>query len=134
MVSPLVSAHLRWAGMVFVRGFAPQPLFFSQANPGHNRDSLLLEKRGPFSFLKKFLFYLFPAKGRVRGSPETRGFTTCFGPPAVGRGGFFSRGFAPAPHFVSQAKIRIFASTQKKSAPSPLEKVSLLFIPSHRLG
>ena len=94
-----------------MRGFAPHP-FLSHRR--RFKSSLLPGKRGPFSFMEKFLFYLFPVIDWVSNSPETHSFTACLGLPAAGRGGFYE-GLRP-------------------STPLYTRRVSLLFIPCHRQG
>ena len=80
-------------GEIFFLGLRPAPLFVPQANPGHDRDSHLLEKKGPF-FLGKFLFYLFPAMAGSVAPLKLVSFAAFFGPSTTG-GESFLRGFAP---------------------------------------
>ena len=96
------SPRLRRGGGFFCRGFAPAPHF---SHRRRSESSYLLEKRAPLLLLEKFLSYLFPAKGRVNGSPETRCFAACFGLPAAGRD-FFLAGASPL-HPISHRRIPV---------------------------
>ena len=131
VASPLVSGPPAVGrGGCFQQGLRPCTPFLTGEDPNlrfYSGKELSLPSWESFS-----LIYSLPQAGLVA---LQKFVWLChnFSPRLRRGGGFFCRGFAPAPHF-SQAKIRIFASTQKKSSPSLPGKVSLLFIPCQRQG
>ena len=82
----------------------------------HERNDLFSPVKEKFSN-KKFLLYLFPAKGWVSGSPETRWETRelrrSFRPPAAGRGNFFA-GLRPAPLFLRGEDSNLRTSSERR--------------------